>query len=79
MAITDKRLIGDDGALLRGTLATKAVAPAAAGIYKIATKASAGSIFGDLAVGDWYVTGVAPTAASGDTAFALPTTRCGLS
>jgi hypothetical protein len=62
---------------MRGSLATTAAAPGTAGIYKIAAKASSASIFGDLSVGDWYITEVAPTPGTGDTAYKFTPVRAG--
>lgn len=70
-----KRLIGDDGKLVR---ATRAVSPSsgvlAEGWYKIAAKAVSNSAFGDLAVGDYFPAPASVTLAAGDTAYLLTIT-----
>lgn len=68
----DKRIIGDDGSLelltLSTTLTTSTGAEtiAANTWVKIGDKAPASSQFGDLAVGDWYVSPVEVTPTTGD-------------
>jgi hypothetical protein len=69
----EKRLIGDDGRLARGSLAETAedTTFAEGSWYKIATKAVAASVFGDLDVTDFYYAPIDVSATSGDTAYLL--------
>lgn len=71
----ERRLVGDDGALFRGTLATTTVTTFAAGKwYKIAAKAVSNSVFGDLVVGDFYYAPIEVVGESGDEAYLLTET-----
>lgn len=66
----EKRLIGNDGSLARITWGTTVATDLAAKTWcKIVTKASSGSKFGNLSVGDYYfnTTAAAMTMAAGDT------------
>jgi len=68
----EKRLIGEDGRLARGALATSTVTTfAAESWYKIAAKATSSSVFGDLEVNDFYYAPVEVVGESGDTAYLL--------
>ena len=65
----EKRIIGDDGRLGRATLAESAVTTFTGGsIYRITAKAVSNSIFGDLAVGEFYPASTNITGESGDEA-----------
>lgn len=69
-----KRLIGDDGKLVRATVSgVVASGTIAAGWYKIVAKAGT-SKFGDLAVGDYYYAPAPVALNAGDTANAVTTT-----
>lgn len=72
----EKRLIGDDGKLARGSLASVAetVTLTAERWYKITAKAVAASKFGDLSVGDFYYAPTSITLTSGDEAKLLTLT-----
>jgi hypothetical protein len=71
-----KRLIGDDGKLVRASVAAVATANSLpAGWSKIAAKAASNSRFGDLAVGDYYYNPtVSGVLTAGDTAYLVTTT-----
>jgi len=72
----EKRIIGDDGRLGYATLAESPVTSFVAGkIYKIITKAESGSIFGELAVGEFYPASTAIAGTAGDTATELEETN----
>lgn len=71
----ERRLIGDDGSLVRGSLADSAEATtfAADSWYKIKAKAASDSVFGDLSVNDFVRFPEEVTAESGDEAYLLTT------
>jgi len=70
-----KRLIGDDGKLVRAAVAAVATSGTLAeGWYKIASKAVAASQFGDLVIGDFYPSPGAIALTAGDSAYALTLT-----
>lgn len=73
----ERRLIGDDGKLMRGTLAGSAEDTTFAEDtwYKIKAKAESDSVFGDLAVDDFVRFPTDITATSGDEAYALTTSQ----
>lgn len=66
----EKRLIGDDGKLARGSLASVATTDTliAESWYLITKKAAVGSIFGDLVVNDFYYAPIEMTLTAGDEA-----------
>jgi hypothetical protein len=70
-----KRLIGDDGRLVRATVASIATANSLpSGWSKIAAKAASNSHFGDLDVGDYYYNPtVSGVLTAGDTAYLVTT------
>jgi len=72
----EKRLIGDDGTLSRGSLAAVAETTTLTALkwYKITAKAVAASKFGDLEVGDFYYAPAEITLTSGDEAKLLTLT-----
>jgi hypothetical protein len=68
-----KRLIGDDGKLMRAsTAATVTSGTLPAGWYKVAV--NAGSSFGDLVADDYFYAPSTKTLVAGDTAYAVTTT-----
>lgn len=70
-----KRLIGDDGTLMRASTAlTVTSGSLPVGWYKVAAKAVAASRFGDLEVGDYYVAPSVVSLTAGDSAYAVTTT-----
>jgi hypothetical protein len=69
-----KRLIGDDGKLVRATVATVATSGTlAVGWYKIAAKDPTYSKFDGLAVGDYYYAPASVSLLRADTVYALTT------
>jgi hypothetical protein len=75
MATDIKRLIGDDGKLVRASVGT-APLTVLSGLnwFKIATKKTVGSDFGDLAVGDYYYAPATKTVSGADAAYLVTTT-----
>lgn len=71
-----KRLIGDDGKLMRCSVAGAATSGISltAGWWKIATKDPVLSNFGDLEIGDFYYAPTTFAMAAGDTAYKITTT-----
>ena len=72
----EKRLIGDDGRLAKGSLAASATTDVFENDswYQITAKAAAGSVFGDLVVGDFYYAPIEIAATLGDEAKRLTLT-----
>ena len=70
----EKRLIGDDGQLVRATIATVLTSGTfATGWWKIGTKAVAASRFGNLLAGDLYYAPASVSGTAGDAAYAMTT------
>lgn len=68
----EKRLVGDDGKLSRGSLASDGVTDLENGNwYQISDKDSTSSIFGDLAIGDFYYAPVEISGVGDDEALLL--------
>lgn len=70
-----KRLIGDDGKLVRASVAaTLTSGSLTEGWYKIGTVASGTSAFGDLVANDYYYAPTTVSLQAGDAAYAVSTT-----
>ena len=71
----EKRIIGDDGSLVRATIAaTLTSGTFAVGWWKIGQKAVSASKFGDLEVGDLYYAPASVSGTAGDKAYGITTT-----
>ena len=71
----ERRLIGDDGKLVRGSLgAVETTTFSADTWYKIKAKAASNSVFGDLEINDFVRFPIDVSAASGDEAYSLTET-----
>lgn len=69
-----KRLIGDDGKLVRCAIGAATSGSLTAGWWKIKAKAAVASDFGDLAAGDFYYAPAVVTLTYGDEAYAVTMT-----
>ena len=70
-----KRLIGDDGKLVRASVGASPVSGTLAeGWYKVQAKAASLSQFDNLAVGDYYYAPASVALTAGDAAYAVTTT-----